>query len=171
MAHTARLVHVSDDNSTAPLSLVTSLNRKVAGFDLWVVAAAVFGVVGLTVLARLIGSSAWLWTGLLGAGLLVAYARLATRAFLIGGALLVGSGVGILFEATLGWEGAYLMSVGAGLVTAEGIDTRPGRYALLIGGLLASLGLVLAVAAAGTAALVGLCLLAAALGAIAATRR
>lgn len=168
---TARLVGVSHDSSGSLLSPVPAVTRKVAGFESWLVAAAVLSVVVLAVLARLIGSSAWLWTGLLGAGLLVAHARLGTRAFLIVGALLVGSGVGILFEATLGWEGAYLMSVGAGLVTAEGVDTRPGRYALLIGGLLACLGLVLAVAAAGTAALVGLCLAAAAVGAIAAARR
>lgn len=167
---TARLVGVSDDLSGA-LHRVPTMNRKVAGFELWVVATAGLLVVVLAVLARLIGSSAWLWTGLLGAGLLVAYARLGTRAFLIVGALLVGSGVGILFEATLGWEGAYLMSVGAGLVAAEGIDTRPGRYALLIGGLLAGLGLVLAVTAAGTGAVVGLCLLAAVVGALAAWRR
>jgi len=147
------------------------LSRKVAGFELWVVAVAVLAVVILASIANLIGSSAWLWTGLLGTGLLVAFARLGTRAFLIAGAFLVGSGVGILFEATLGWEGAYLMSVGAGLVAAEGIDTRPGRYALLIGALLAGLGLVLAVAAAGTASLLGLCLAAAAVGAVAATRR
>lgn len=162
---------MSYDRSGVLLSPVPPASRKVAGFELWVAAAIVLVVVALAFLARLIGSSTWLWTGLLGAGLLVAYARLGTRAFLIVGALLVGSGVGILFEATFGWEGAYLMSVGAGLVTAEGIDTRPGRYALLIGGLLAGLGVVLAVAAAGTTAFIGLCLVAAALGAVAATRR
>lgn len=168
---TARLGGVTDDRSGARLSAVPAWSRKVAGFELWVVAAAVLSVVVLAVFANLIGSSAWLWTGLLGTGLLVAFGRLGTRAFLIAGAFLVGSGVGILFEATFGWEGAYLMSVGAGLVTAEGIDTKPGRYVLLVGGLLASLGLVLAVAAAGTASLVGLSLVAAAVGAVAATRR
>lgn len=160
------------DADTAGLRTgATRVAPRLAGIDLRLLAAAAVVVVLLVVLANLIGSSAWLWTGLVGAGFLVAYARLGTRAFLIVGALLVGSGVGILFEATLGWEGAYLMSVGSGLVTAEGIDARPGRYALLIGGLLAALGLVLAVAAAGTASLVGLCVLAAVAGAVAATRR
>lgn len=167
---TARLGGVSRGRSGSLLSPLPP-SRTVAGFDLWVVAAAVLVVVLLAGLANLIGSSAWLWTGLLGAALLVAFARLGTRAFLIAGAFLVGSGVGILFEATLGWEGAYLTSVGAGLVVAEAIDTRPGRYALLIGALLAALGLVLAVAAAGAASLVGLCLVAAGAGALAATRR
>ena len=168
--HTATLGGVSRDRSGSLLSAVPPSARTVAGFELWVVASAVLTVVLLAGLANLIGSSAWLWTGLLGMALLVTYARLGTRAFLIAGAFLVGSGVGILFEATLGWEGAYLMGVGAGLVVAEAIDTRPGRYALLIGGLLAALGLVLAVAAAGTASLVGLCLVAAGTGAIAAKR-
>lgn len=168
---TATLGGVSRDRSGTLLSPIPALSRKVVGFELWVVAAAVLGVVVLAGFAKLIGSSAWLWTGLLGMGLLVAYARLGTRAFLIAGAFLVGSGVGILFEATFGWEGSYLMSVGAGLVVAEGIDARPGRYVLLIGGFLACLGLVLTVAAAGTASLVGLCLVAAAAGAVAAARR
>lgn len=160
-----------EDRTAGLLSPVPGLGRKLGGFELRTVAIAALAVVVAAVFARLIGSSAWLWTGLVGTVLLVAYARLGTRAFLIAGAFLVGSGVGILFEATFGWEGAYLMSVGTGLVVAEGIDTRPGRYALLIGGLLACLGLVLAVAASGTASLVGLCLVAAGVGAVAATRR
>lgn len=167
---TATLVVVSDDRTAGLLSPVPSVSRKLAGFELSTVAVAVVAVVLLAVFARLIGSSAWLWTGLVGTALLVAFSLLGTRAFLIAGAFLVGSGVGILFEATFGWEGAYLMSVGAGLVVAEGLDSRPGRYALLVGSLLACLGLVLAVAAAGTASLVGLCLVAAAVGAVAATR-
>ena len=167
----SRLRAVSDaDPVTVPANEADMAPPRF-GFDVRLLAGGAVVVALLVVVANLIGSAAWLWTGLAGTGFLVAYARLGTRAFLIVGALLVGSGVGILFEATLGWEGAYLMSVGTGLVTAEGIDTRPGRYALLIGALLAALGLVLAVAAAGPASLVGLCLIAAAAGAVAATRR
>ena len=162
---------VADAEPTADLTGDTGPAVPTSSFDVRLLAVVLVVTVVLVVLANLIGSSAWLWTGLVGTGFLIAYARLGTRAFLIVGSLLVGSGVGILFEATLGWEGSYLMSVGAGLVTAEGIDTRPGRYALLIGGLLAALGLVLAVTAAGTASLVGLCLIAAAAGAVAAVRR
>lgn len=162
---------VADAEPTAPHAGTTGSPAPSSNIDVRLLAVVLVVTVLLVVLANLIGSSAWLWTGLVGTGFLIAYARLGTRAFLIVGSLLVGSGVGILFEATLGWEGSYLMSVGAGLVTAEGIDTRPGRYALLIGGLLAALGLVLAVTAAGTASLVGLCLIAAAAGAVAAVRR
>lgn len=142
-----------------------------AGFDARVVALAVAVVIVLVAVADLIGSSAWLWTGLVGTGFLVAYGRLGTRTFLLVGAVLVGSGVGILFEATLGWDGAYLMSVGAALVTAEGVETRRGRYALIVGAALAALGLVLAVGSAGVPASAGLCLVAAVLGAVLAVRR
>ena len=117
-------------------------------------------VVLLIIFARLLGSAAFLWVALTGAPFLLGYARLETRGFLLIGAVLVGSGVGILFEANLAWEGAYLASVGAALAAAEGIHPTPGRLALLLGAILAGLGVLLGVAAAGPGPLVAFALLA-----------
>lgn len=115
----------------------------------WLAFAAVVLVV-LIVFARALGSVAFLWVTLAGTPFLLGYARLGTRGFLLIGAVLVGSGIGILFEANLAWEGAYLTSVGAALATAEALEPTRGRLALLIGAILAGLGVVLGVAAAGT---------------------
>lgn len=118
---------------------------------------AAIGVAVLVVLilfARVLGSAAFLWVALAGVPFLLGYARLGTRGFLLIGAVLVGSGTGILFEADLALEGAYLASVGAALATAEGLHPTKGRLALLIGGILAGLGVVLGVVDAGTTAVV-----------------
>lgn len=117
---------------------------------------AVIVLLTLIVLARTLGSAAFLWVALTGVPFLLGYARLETRGFLLIGAILVGSGIGILFEANLAWEGAYLTSVGAALATAEALEPTPGRLALLIGAILAGLGVALGVAAAGTTSVVSL---------------
>lgn len=103
----------------------------------------------LIIFARLLGSAAFLWVALAGAPFLLGYARLGTRGFLLIGAALVGSGIGILFEANLAWDGAYLASVGAALAAAEGIHPTANRVALILGAILAGLGVMLGVVAAG----------------------
>jgi len=121
-------------------------------------AVAVVVLLALIVLARALGSAAFLWVALAGIPFLLGYARLDTRGFLLIGAVLVGSGIGILFEANLAWEGAYLTSVGAALAAAEALEPTPQRLALLVGVVLAALGVVLGVAAAGTASVIAFAL-------------
>lgn len=119
----------------------------------WLAVAAILILV-LIAFARLLGSSAFLWVALVGAPFLLGYARLGTRAFLLLGALLVGSGIGILFEANLAWDGAYLTSVGAALAAAEALSPTPARLALLIGIILAAIGVGMGLVAAGTGPLI-----------------
>lgn len=117
----------------------------------------------LAALARLLGSSAWLWVTLAGGGFLVAYGRFGTRGVLLVGAALAGSGVGILFEGVAGWDGAYLLSVGGALAVADSLDPPPGHIVLVAGAVLGAIGLFLGLASEGVAKAVLLaCVLAAA---------
>ncbi len=119
---------------------------------------------GLAALARLLGSSAWLWVTLAGGGFLVAYGRFGTRGVLLVGAALAGSGVGILFEGVAGWDGAYLLSVGGALAVADSLDPPPGHLVLVTGAVLAAIGLIIGMASRGpTQAIVVACLMAAAM--------
>jgi len=117
----------------------------------------------LAALARLLGSSGWLWVTLAGGGFLVAYGRFGTRGVLLVGAALAGSGVGILFEGVAGWDGAYLLSVGGALAVADSLDPPPGHIVLVAGAVLGAIGLFLGLASEGVAKAVLLaCVLAAA---------
>lgn len=135
---------------------LSSSARKVTG---WVGSLPPAVLVGLTLaaclalaaLARLLGSSAWLWVTLAGGGFLVAHGRYGTRGVLLVGAALAGSGVGILFEGVAGWDGAYLLSVGGALAVADSLDPPPGHVVLVTGGVLGAIGLVLGLASQGTA--------------------
>jgi len=129
----------------------------------WLAVAAIF-VLLLIIFARLLGSSAFLWVGLAGVPFLLGYARLGTRGFLLLGSILVGSGVGILFEANLAFDGAYLTSVGAALAVAEAMAPTTARLALLLGIFLAVIGVGMGLYAAGTASIVAFICLALAAG-------
>ncbi|HZW27446.1 MAG TPA: hypothetical protein VFF08_03270 [Trueperaceae bacterium] len=132
----------------APADLARELARRVGGLPpLALITLTLAACLGLAALARLLGSSAWLWATLAGGAFLVAYGRFGTRGVLLLGAALAGSGVGILFEAAAGWDGAYLMSLGAALCMADALDPPPAHLALVVGGALALIGLAVAVAA------------------------
>ncbi len=125
------------------------LARRVGGLPpAALIALTLAACLCLALLARLLGSSAWLWATLAGGAFLVAYGRFGTRAVLLLGAALAGSGVGILFEAVAGWDGAYLLSLGAALCMADALDPPPAHVALVVGGALALIGLVVGLAAA-----------------------
>lgn len=132
--------------------------------------AVVLVLVALLVAADLINSYAWLWVGLLGAVGIFLHARFASRALLVVGAFLTGSGVGILLEATLNFTGAYLSSVGAAVAMVEFVDPRPGRLVLWIGLSIALFGIGMGLVEAGNRGLLTLCLLAAGVGAYLALR-
>jgi len=104
----------------------------------------------LAALARLLGSSAWLWVTLAGGGFLIAYGRYGTRGVLLVGAALAGSGIGILFEGVAGWDGAYLLSVGGALAVADSLDPPPGHLVLVTGAVLGAIGLVIGLGSQGT---------------------
>lgn len=125
----------------------------------------------LIIFARLLGSSAFLWVGLAGLPFLLGYARLATRGFLLLGAVLVGSSVGILFEANLAWDGAYLASVGAALAATEALAPTDARLTLLLGVILTGLGVGLGLFATGGAPLIVFVCLALATGVLIFLRR
>src|SRR5690606_33188119 len=137
-----------DENMRRPFSTLSRLDASSLA------AIGLIVLVLLIIFARLLGSAAFLWVALVGAPFLLGYARLGTRAFLLLGALLVGSGIGILFEANLAWDGAYLTSVGAALAAAEALSPTPARLALLIGIILAAIGVGMGLVAAGTGPLI-----------------
>lgn len=152
-----RVVERTARNSALP-GLARELARRVGGLPpAALIALTLAACLGLAVLARLLGSSAWLWATLAGGAFLVAYGRFGTRGVLLLGAALAGSGVGILFEAVAGWDGAYLLSLGAALCMADALDPPPAHLALVVGGALALIGLVVGLAAADlvTAVLLG----------------
>ena len=147
-------------SSTLPAlpDMAHELARRVGSLPpLALIALTLAACLGLAALARLLGSSAWLWATLAGGAFLVAYGRLGARGALLLGAALAGSGVGILFEAVAGWDGAYLLSLGAALAMADALDPSPAHLPLVVGGALALIGLAVGLAAADlvTALLLG----------------
>lgn|GEM_PF-3266593 len=129
--------------------LARELARRVGGLPpVALVGLTLAACLVLAAVARLIGSSAWLWATLAGGAFLVGYGRIGQRGVLLLGAALASSGVGILFEAVAGWDGAYLLSLGAALAMADALDPAPAHLALVVGGALALIGLVVGLAAA-----------------------
>lgn len=99
-------------------------------------------------LARWVGDAGWLWTLLAGAAFVAAYARSGGYGLLLVGGVLVGVAVGLLLGGR-GWPGAFPVSVGAGLLTVEGLEPRPGSVTRPLGIGLLALGLVWGLLASG----------------------
>ena len=101
-----------------------------------------FGVLAL--LARASGSTGWLWLGVVAAASLVAYANTRTYGFLLLGGVLAGSALGILLTDLFGYDGIFLVSLGAGLIAVDRVAPRPQRWATYLGAVLAAIGLLAA---------------------------
>ena len=98
------------------------------------------GVVAL--LARLSGGTGWLWIGVVAISFLYAYNRERTYGLLVIGAVLAGVSAGILLEGNLGWDGGFLVGVGAGILGIELGDPAPRRWPRIVGAALIVVGLV-----------------------------
>lgn len=96
----------------------------------------------LALLARLSGGTGWLWVGVVAASFLFAYARERTYGLLVIGAVLAGVSAGILLEGNLGWDGGFLVGLGAGVLGIELGDPRRGRWPRIVGVALIAVGLI-----------------------------
>lgn len=103
----------------------------------------------VTLLGRLSGGTGWLWVSVVAVAFLYAYSREGTYGLLAIGSILSGVAVGILLEGNLAWEGAFLVSLGAGFVAIDLVEPERGPWPRLVGGLLILLGLVVGIAQAG----------------------
>jgi len=99
-----------------------------------------FGVLAL--LARASGGTGWLWLGVVAAVALTAYVNTRTYGFLLLGAVLAGSALGILLTDLFACDGVFLVSLGAGLVAVDRVHPRGQRWATYLGAVLAALGVL-----------------------------
>ncbi len=96
----------------------------------------------LAILARVSEGAAWLWVGLAASVFLFTYIRRKDYGILVTGSVLAGVAVGILLEASWGWNGAFLISLGAGFLAIDRVEPKPNHWPLYVAGILGSLGLV-----------------------------
>ena len=95
---------------------------------------------GVFLLLLRLGGADWLWLALLGVIFLAAYASRRTYGFLVAGSVLVGLAVGTIFDS----GGGMLLSLAAGFYAIERVEPRPNRWALYTAGVLAALGVFVA---------------------------
>lgn len=98
------------------------------------------GVVAL--LARLSGGTGWLWIAVVAVAFLVAYGRERTRGLLVIGSVLAGVSMGMLLEGNLGWDGGFLVGLGAGFFGIDLYDPAPRRWPRIVGAAVIVVGLV-----------------------------
>jgi hypothetical protein len=128
------------------------------------VAYLLIGIGTITLLARVSDGAAWLWIGLVAAALLVAYERQRLYAYLVLGAVLAGTAVGILLQELFRAEAFFLISLGAGIAAIDVVERRPNRWPRTLGAVLALLGVLIGLSQAGAFASVWFALLLIALG-------
>lgn len=105
-------------------------------------AYVLIGLGALVLLSRLGPGTGWLWVALAAAGFLAAYRKEGTYAFLVVGAVLAGTASGLLLEGAWGWNGAFLLSLGAGFLLIDRSEPRPSRWPIYPAAVLVAIGLV-----------------------------
>lgn len=103
----------------------------------------------VTLLGRISGGSGWLWIAVVAASFLYAWRRERTYGLLVIGAILGGMSIGILLEGNFGWDGAFLVGLGAGFLGIDLVEPRPNRWPRIVGAILGVAGLVVGIAEAG----------------------
>lgn len=103
----------------------------------------------VTLLGRLSGGSGWLWIAVVAVSFLYAWRRERTYGLLVIGSILAGMSAGILLEGNFGWDGAFLVGLGAGFLGIDLVEPRRNRWPRIVGAIVAVAGLVLGVAEAG----------------------
>jgi len=111
-----------------------------------------FLLIGLGVLAmlnRVSDQAAWLWVGLVAGAFIWAYLQRKTYGLLVTGCILTGVAVGILLEASWNWDGAFLISLGAGFFAIDQVERKENRWPLYVGAVVAALGLIIGLLESG----------------------
>ena len=108
-------------------------NQRFIAFALIVIGA-------IALLSRFGDVSGWLWVGLIAAGFLAVYVRQRTYSMLVVGSILTGVAVGILLESNLGWNGAFLISLGIGFYAIDQVERKSNRWPRSLAVILVALG-------------------------------
>lgn len=95
---------------------------------------------GVFLLLLRLGGADWLWLALLGVIFLAAYASRRNYGFLVAGSVLASLAVGTIFDS----GGGMLLSLAAGFYAVERVEPKPSRWALYTAGVLAALGVFVA---------------------------
>lgn len=103
----------------------------------------------VALLARISGGSGWLWVGVVAAAFLVAWRREGTYGLLAIGSILAGVSLGMLLEGNLGWDGAFLVGLGLGILGIDLAHPRPHRLPRIVGAIVVVAGLGLGIVQAG----------------------
>ncbi len=113
------------------------------------IAYVLIGIGALALLSNLGGDVGWLWVGLVAAVFLGAYLSQRNYGFLVVGSILAGVALGILLEGNWGWDGAFLISLGAGFFAIDRVEPRKNRWPLYAAGILVVIGLISGLSEAG----------------------
>ena len=103
----------------------------------------------VTLLGRMSGGTGWLWIAVVAAAFLVAWRSERTYGLLAIGTILAGIALGVLLEGNLGWDGAFPVGLGGGLLALDALEPRPSRWPRIAGAILVVVGLVVGIAEAG----------------------
>lgn len=95
---------------------------------------------GVFLLLLRLGGADWLWLALLGVIFLFAYTSRRLYGFLVAGGVLTGLAVGTLLDS----GGGMLLSLAAGFYAVDRVEPKPNRWALYTAGVLAALGVFVA---------------------------
>lgn len=114
-----------------------------------IIAFILIGLGTLAILTRVSDEMPWLWVGLVAAGFIWGYAQRKAYGLLITGCILTGVAVGILLEASWGWNGAFLISLGAGFFAIDQVERKDNRWPLFVAGAVAGLGLIIGLLESG----------------------
>jgi hypothetical protein len=114
-----------------------------------IIAFALIAIGALAIVARVADNTGWLWVGLIAGGFLWAYLARKLYGLLVIGSILAGVAVGILLEGTWGWNGAFLISLGAGFFAIHQVEAKENPWPIYVAGILAGLGFVVGILESG----------------------
>ncbi len=127
--------------------------------------AVLLAVGALSLLGELGMGFGWVWIALVSAGFLHAYRQHDHYSYLIAGSVAAGTALGLLLEGEWGWDGFFLVSLGAGFLVIDRVEPVTSRWPVYPAAVLTGLGLLIWIGGTGMLASVWFPLLLILLGA------
>lgn len=103
----------------------------------------------IAIIQRFTGNVGWLIVAIVAAIFLFTYVSRRHYGLLVTGSILSGLAIGILLEGNWGWNGSFLISLGAGFFAIDQVERRENRWPIYAAGILAGLGLMVGILESG----------------------